>query len=160
MQIEVNRILNVSPEDFYDYMVDTIIEQIEMDLDVQLEREDIKAGYTHRVKSTDKKSGKVTRMRYTIKDAKRPDRFVVVFSTAEHTTKVTYEFKPLEEGSQTDFHYLMDKTYGDPSLEPRGWRAKFSNRATKSRFIRSIKAAEKECIARKNEEIEEADNEQ
>lgn len=102
MQIEVNEVLNVSPEDFYDYMIDTIIEQIEIDLDVQLNREDIKTGYTHRVRSVDQKSGKTTRTRYTIKDAKRPERFVVVFSTAEHSTKVTYEFKPLENGTKTD----------------------------------------------------------
>ena len=152
MQIEVNEVLNVSPEDFYDYMIDTIIEQIEIDLDVQLNREDIKTGYTHRVRSVDQKSGKTTRTRYTIKDAKRPERFVVVFSTAEHSTKVTYEFKPLENGTKTDFLYIMEKTYGDSALEPRGWRAKFSARTTRSRLLRSIKAAQKDCIAKLEEQ--------
>lgn len=160
MHIEINEVLNVSPQDFYDYMIDTIIEQIEMDLDVQLERKDIKTGYTHRVKSVDKKTGKTSRMRYTIKDAKRPERFVVVFSTAEHTTKVTYEFKSIEEGKKTDFLYIMDKQYADSSQEPKGWRAKFSQRTTRSRFVRSIKAAQKDCLARLNEEQEEQEEQQ
>lgn len=159
MRIEVNEVLKVTPQDFYDYMIDTIIEQIELDLDVHVEREQIKTGYTHRVSTVDKKTGKSTRTRYTIKDAKRPDRFVVVFSTAEHTTKITYEFKPLENGEKTDFHYVMEKTYGNPSQEPKGWRAKMSQKMTKSRLVRSIKASQKDCLAKLNEEEESEEQE-
>ena len=160
MHFEIKRILKVSPEDFYDYMVDTIIEQIEQDLDVKLKPEDIKAGYTHRVKSTNKKSGKVTRTRYSIKDAKRPERFVVVFSTAEHTSKVTYDFKPTDKENQTDFTYTMDTTYVDPSLQQSGWKAKIAERSARSRFQRSIKASEKDCIKKLKERADESEDEE
>ena len=159
MHFEIKKILKVSPADFYDYMVETIIEQIEQDLDVKLKPEDIKAGYTHRVKSTNKKSGKVTRTRYTIKDAKRPERFVVVFSTAEHTSKVIYEFRPTDKENQTDFTYIMDTTYVDPSLEQSGWKAKLAERSARSRFARSIKSSERDCIKKLKEKGDEPEEE-
>lgn len=58
MKVEVSREISVSPEDFYDYMVGSVCEQINIELQTNMKPEDIKSGYTHKLKQTNNKQRK------------------------------------------------------------------------------------------------------
>lgn len=79
MQVEVTKDFDVTAEQFYDFMVKSICEQIQEELNLEVDPAQIKAGYTHKMKSTTK-DGNVEKIRYTIKEAKRAEKFVTVFT--------------------------------------------------------------------------------
>lgn len=142
MKIEVSRELDVKPEDFYDYMVDTIRQEIERLMDTEVAVDDIRAGYTHRIKKKDKQ-GNIERIRYTIRDARRPERFVTVFTSAGRQTKVIYLFEPCKKG--TKLTYTTEVTLAGNQKEPEGFRRTWSEFSSRTRISRQISDAELGC---------------
>lgn len=142
MKIEVTREMDVRPEDFYDYMVETIRQDIERQLDVELTVDEIRPGYTHRIKKKDKQ-GNIERVRYTIREAKRPEKFITVFSSAGRQTKITYLFGPSKKG--TKLTYCTEVTLSGNQKEPEGARRTWSEFSSRTRISRQMSDAEIGC---------------
>ncbi len=142
MKVEVSREINVSPEDFYDYMVNSVCEQINVELQASLKPEDIRSGYTHKTKQTNNK-GKTEKIRYTIKEAKRPSVFTTVYTSAARKTTLRYTFEPGSHGG-TVVTYSQETIFADPSADTSN---AMTIRHGKSKIARQIAAAEKECRA-------------
>lgn len=143
MKVEVSREISVSPEDFYDYMVGSVCEQINIELQTNMKPEDIKSGYTHKLKQTNNK-GKTEKIRYTIKEAKRPHAFTTVYTSAARKTTLRYTFEPGPRGG-TVVTYSQETIFADPSADTSN---AMTIRHGKSKIARQIANAERDCRAR------------
>lgn len=142
MQVEVTKDFDVTAEQFYDFMVKSICEQIQEELNLEVDPAQIKAGYTHKMKSTTK-DGNVEKIRYTIKEAKRAEKFVTVFTSAKRKTRCSYTFVPTEKGCR--FTYAVDINFADSKYEPKGFRGKISMISARNRAARQINASYDAC---------------
>lgn len=123
-------------------MVKSICEQIQEELNLEVDPAQIKAGYTHKMKSTTK-DGNVEKIRYTIKEAKRAEKFVTVFTSAKRKTRCSYTFVPTEKGCR--FTYAVDINFADSKYEPKGFRGKISMISARNRAARQINASYDAC---------------
>ncbi len=153
MQVEVTKNLDVTAEQFYDFMVRSICQQIQEELNIDVTLDQIKLGYTHKVKVTDKR-GNIEKIRYTIKEAKRAESFVTVFTSVGRKTKCTYQFVPTKNGCT--FTYRTEVTYADSKYEPKGMKGKISTFASRNRLARQVNASYDACKKDLKEQAKEA----
>ncbi len=142
MQVEVTKEFDVTAEQFYDFMVKSICEQIQEELNLEVDPAQIKAGYTHKVKSTTK-DGNVEKIRYTIKEAKRAEKFVTVFTSAKRKTRCSYTFIPTDKGCK--FIYAVDINFADSKYEPKGFKGKMAMISARNRAARQVNASYDAC---------------
>lgn len=153
MRIEITKELGVSPEDFYDFMIDSLTSQIRKDLDMDVEPSQLTAGYTHKVKSTDRKNHTET-IRFTVKKAVRPREFMIVYSSVLRKTGVTYKFEPCDKGCRFTYVYHVNNT--DTTRKPGPIKARIEELQARTRLTTMIGQAEADCRKRIKEREKEA----
>lgn len=142
MKIEIQKDLPVSPEDFYDYMIDEIRKQIENELGRDVDPDELQPGLKLKRKQKDRK-GNVTSSRYSIRHNQRPEKFTALITSLNQKSMLSYRFEPSEKGCL--FTYVVDIRPNDPGREPTGAKAKFAEFQKRASISSSISNAVNEC---------------
>lgn len=145
MKIEIQKDLPVSPEDFYDYMIDEIRSQIELELGREVSLEELRPGLKLRRRQTDRK-GHSTSSRYTIRQNKRPEHFSALITSLAQKSLLSYRFEPSPLGCL--FTYTVDIRPLDPAREPSGFKARLAELRQRSQISSSLNEALKACQKR------------
>lgn len=153
MKIEVQKDLEVRPDDFYDYMIEEIRQQIENELGREVLAEELQPGLKLKRRHTDRK-GNVSGSRYTIKQARRPEVFSAIISSLMQKSLLSYRFEPSEKGCL--FTYTVDVRQTDPKREPSGAKAKMAEFRTRTQISSSINKAVEECQKKQQKREKEA----
>lgn len=145
----IEKELKCTPEEFYDYMLDSVVEQIEHTFGRVIDKKEIKSGYTHKTQFTNKKTGSKRTTRYTITKAVPGKQFETVFSSMDHKSKVGYKMSPSEKGMHIKYEQTTE--FANPKEAPRGLGGKIDQFFLKRKLSHSIRQVEKAVIKRRRE---------
>lgn len=137
----IERDLKVTPEEFYEYMIDTVVEQIENTFGKSIDRSRIKSGYSHKTQMTNRKTGSKRTTKYSITKAEPNKEFATVFSSADYRTKVSYKMSEAPQGMH--IIYEQKTTWTHPEQEPSGLGGKIDQFILRRKLTRSLKQVEK-----------------
>lgn len=143
MKIEIEKNVDISPEDFYDYM----IEQVRLNLCEQNEKEipasEIKEGYTQTRHVVNPKTKEKRFNRFTIQRARRGEEYKSVLTSEAQKTVVCYLFEPTDKGCK--FTFIQDISWKDPSKAPKSFGSSFNQMHLRSQYNGVVNKAVKEC---------------
>lgn len=154
----IEKDLKCTPEEFYTYMIDSVIEQIENSFGKRLQPEDIKSGYSHKTQFTNKKTGARRTTKYTIKKAVPNEEFETVYTSADYRSKVGYKISPAPKGMH--IIYEQDTEFFNKSEQPKGSGGALDQWFLKQKLSRSISKVEREIIKRRKNGGFETDEEE
>lgn len=149
MHSEIVRDVEISQEDFFDYMTDQICSQIAEIRKSPFSRKDLKAGYSHKTRQTDPRTKKTETTRFTVRKFEPPRLLSVSYSKADSRSEVTYAFAPAKKGCTLT--YTVDTVYGPGIKEPSGLRGMLAQGKAARQITGAILEAEKDCRKRLKE---------
>lgn len=105
MQVLVK--LKVTPEEFFDVLIPSILEDIKESTGKSVKRKDIEGGYKYS-KTMKNKLGKGGNVKVEITHFTYPEIYTVNFISAQGTTKLHYDVERLEDGCGVDYQETFE----------------------------------------------------
>lgn len=148
MQVLVK--LKATPEEFFDVLIPSILEDIKESTGKSVKRKDIEGGYKYS-KQMKNKIGKGGNVKVEITQFTYPEVYQVNFISAQGVTTLHYEVERLEDGCGVDYQEHFEsgsklKSANHKILE------KFMNKKLTKRATTLLANIEKHIIAKRSEE--------
>ncbi|WP_075818946.1 DUF3284 domain-containing protein [Ileibacterium valens] len=121
--MKIERTLNMSPEEFYEAMQESMAHQINVELSKSLSPEDIQTGYSHKVKTTTKNGTRTTR--FAVVKAIPGKEMVISHHSQDARSKTSYKIFPDPAGLKLVFE--QNTEYLNSDVKPSGIRLRITD---------------------------------
>lgn len=136
--MRIERVLNMTPHEFYQAMRESMAEQINAQLGKNLTAEDIRTGYTHKTRDASRPDGPATR--FTVRKAVPDQELVIVHHSPNARSITSYLLKEDPKGCSMIYEQRTD--YLNEKMQPKKGRLFISDLLRTGKINRELTGLE------------------